>query len=265
MSFDNAKQREVKEKLKFTGVGEVEVVAVNPTKEQLDALLGVETDKEPSYITEKADGSKSTRITFWLKPKGYETLVPMSIFLDHSERKSSSGKYQFMNNQLKETWANTIEEVMDKINNTDMGNWFKPCGLRKAYGGEFQLYDFLITLGNLDIINSEDIQLDNLNAILSGDMTEIRNILNTFNQNNNGSATVKVLFGINDKGYQDVYTGGFMNARSNRYTSLEKKATGEYGSFKSNYGGSMEFSKYEGDAAPQEKETSVSAQKSSMY
>lgn len=253
MGFNNVQERKVREKNLFTGVGEVEVLCVNPSKNEIEEMLGVEITAEPNYITNKEDGTSSTRIDFWVKPVGYETLSKVTFWLDHKPYVSrEKGLYHFINNQLRDTWAKSEEEVLEKLQG-DMGTWFKPQGLRKAHSGELELYTFLVTLFNLDIENSEGVQFDNFNNILNGDMTEIRNYLNNFKQNNSGNyRTVKVLFGVDSEGRQTIYSKGFANAKQKTFKRLLDLATGQYTEFKSFWGNSTDFKIYEPNAKHEE-------------
>ena len=51
---------------RYTGIGNVNVLAINPTKAEL-AKLGREVEEEPVYVTEK-DGVKSIRLSLYVKP-----------------------------------------------------------------------------------------------------------------------------------------------------------------------------------------------------
>lgn len=253
MSF-KGEERKIKEKQDFTGIGEVYVVAVNPTAKEISELIGAEVSDEPSYITERADGSKSTRIDFWVKPLGYETYKKLTFWLNHDITPSQSGNYEWINDNLKQTWAPSKEAVLEKLEG-DMGKWFKSKGLRKAYRGELDLYNFLSTLFNLDTESENGIeQFENIEAIVKGDVSELKQIINNAKEN-----TIKLLFGINDNGYQEIYNRYFLNSRSNRYTTLLKYANEEYTKFKGNYFADTEFKVYDGNNVPQEKETKVSA------
>jgi hypothetical protein len=254
MGFSNAVEKKVREKVLFQGVGEVEVVSINPTKQEIETLIGTEIQNEPQYITTREDGSKSTRIDFWVKPQGYETLSKVTFWLEHTEKQSQSGKFQFINNQLRETWADSIEQVREKLSG-DMGSWFKDDGLRKAFAGEYDLYNFLIKLGNIDIENSS-VQFDNIKAIMEGDMTEIKGIVAKFNENNgNTPKTIKVLFGIDNDGRQVIYTKEFANAKQKTYKRLVDAAMDQYSTFKGEWGNNTEFRIYDEHKVPAQTET----------
>jgi hypothetical protein len=245
MGFTNVQEKKIREKNLFTGIGEVEVLCVNPSKAKIEEMLGVEINSDPNYINSKPDGTKSTRIDFWVKPVGYETLSKVTFWLDHEPYVSrEKGLYHFINNQLRDTWAKSEEEVLEKLKG-DMGSWFSVTGLRKAYQGELELYNFLVTLFNLDIENSEGVQFDNFKAILSGDVSEIEKYIENFKtSNDNKYRTVKVLFGVDSEGRQVIYTKGFANARQKTFKKLIDLATGQYTEFKAEWNNDTNFSIY---------------------
>ena len=63
---------------RYTGIGNVNVLAINPTKAEL-AKLGREVEEEPVYVTEK-DGVKSIRLSLYVKPIEVDEILTMSFF-----------------------------------------------------------------------------------------------------------------------------------------------------------------------------------------
>ena len=67
MAFGKAQEsKEAAEIKRYTGVGSVFVVGVNPNKSELEKLYERELDKDPEYVTEK-DGVVSARVDFIVK------------------------------------------------------------------------------------------------------------------------------------------------------------------------------------------------------
>lgn len=249
MSFQNAKQREVQERSLMTGVGPFTPVLINPTKEQLVELLKTENINEPVYINEKETG-KTTRIDIWGKVDNQENYAKISFFLDHNAQASQSGNFLFINNYLQSTYGKSLEEVLGKVEgNADM-SWFKTKNLRVAYGnsvnGELSLLEFFTTLCSIDF-SEEGISFENMNAILNGDVTELRNIIAHFSKEE--PVSINVLYGVrvneeNGKTYQEIYTKKFANHRSKRFDFIIKAANEEYGGFKHDFGGDSKFKVY---------------------
>ena len=65
MSLEVKKQAEVKEVKRFTGVIPFQVIAINPSKAQLEALE-VNVKEEPTYKGNK-EGVDTLRVDFWLR------------------------------------------------------------------------------------------------------------------------------------------------------------------------------------------------------
>lgn len=262
MAFEG-KTKQIREKVFLKGIGEVELVAVNPTKEELNSMLNIESDKEISYISEK-DGKKSTRIDFWVKPVGYESLNKITFFLSHDVAISTTGKKEFINNKLDQTWEETIEKLIEKLDSNPDMSWFSRKDLRAAYRGELKLYRFLTTLFNMDL-NEGIEQFDNFAAIAQGDLSELRAVLTAGQNNNEGkSLSLKVLFGINESGYQEIYTGHFANARQNKFGVLVRKATEGYDKFNAEWDNDTTLRVVTPSEKPKENET-VNKEASAIY
>jgi hypothetical protein len=113
-----------------------------------------------------------------------------------------------------------------------MKDWFTTDGLRKAYKGEKELYDFLYTIWNINTTesNSADITFSDFEKILNGDFTELKSFAQTLIDNKMNEA--QVLFGVKkseEKFVQAIYTGAFANIRQKKFTKILKNATAEYG------------------------------------
>ena len=93
MAFGKAQvSKEATEIKRYTGVGSVFVVGVNPSKAELEKLYDRELDKDPEYLTEK-DGVTSARIDFIVKTdptakcsNGIELLTKFSMFIRNEYR-----------------------------------------------------------------------------------------------------------------------------------------------------------------------------------
>ena len=122
---NNSSEKTVKTKSLFTGAVACKVLAVNPSKIELEKM-GINTDKDPQYIIEK-DGSKSARIEFWVEADVTDTVKPMSkvtFWLDSEVFVGkTSGKTQFINKYGKTGWGMSASEC---------GEYFLTDGAREA-------------------------------------------------------------------------------------------------------------------------------------
>ena len=76
---------------KFVGLVEVSVKAVNPTREELNALLGKEDkddDKPISYTSTDNDGNERVRLVFWLYSESLDKYFPYSFNLRPAVKRS---------------------------------------------------------------------------------------------------------------------------------------------------------------------------------
>lgn len=170
------KKREAKEFSLKVGVGEVEVVAVNPDREDLCSLLGRDIEKDPEYCNEKdVEGKKvkTVRLSFYVKDKNSEDgrIDQITFFLEDRERTNKAGdKYQFINAIGRSTWAAT-----DK----DLPEWFTKRDYRKARVGEGELYEFLVTwLQDLDYRDAGTVLELNWDKLIKGNVKELREQIN---------------------------------------------------------------------------------------
>lgn len=171
------KQREQKttSNALLVGVGEVEVIAFNPDKQELMELLKVSDDnidkfKDPEYLeTKDIDGEsiKTLRIDAYIKNKVNEKIDKIAFFLQNKERKNKNGdKYQFIDNVGTTTWA-TDEKALPE--------WFKKRDFRIAKIGEEELYNFMKNwVSGLDYRDaSTELQLD-WSKLMKGNVRELR-------------------------------------------------------------------------------------------
>lgn len=218
---------------KWTGVVNMKVVAINPTKAEMEKM-GMQPKKDPEYFTETAE-KKSFRL---------------DVFLYNAEKKISAKVAFFLENKVRWNQANTKVEWINKFgqtswssNETDMPNydWFKKEGARPAYVGEATLTSFIAAWANTG--PEDQATFDNIKALATGDLTEFKSVLASIPNNE-----VQVLLGVKqtEKGYfQDVYTGYFDRPYSRAFTKWVKALESDYGSFKSDYQGDLNLRIYE--------------------
>lgn len=162
---------------KYIGLFKGTVATINPTKEELNRLQGVEnqdTDKELTYTGEK-DGVETAKVTFWLEVEGEDGLfLPYTINLknkvmrnkagdkiqlvncvgdtqwveaDENDEYSTEGLFEnFMNFQKVLTWKNANDEILDGWEKGAKPAEVEFLGkkeFRPALVGEADLYEFM--------------------------------------------------------------------------------------------------------------------------
>jgi len=153
------KSNEVKEggsRKFFTGVENFNVVAVNPTKEQLEELYGREISYEPEYIgtqtVSDSDGEREVpqvRLDFYLNNNDGDNPITTkaSFYVINTHHKSQTGKIKVINDFGKTTWL-VEDDVKSKTVPSNM-QWYNISGLKVAKRGEEEVVDFIANLLNL--------------------------------------------------------------------------------------------------------------------
>ena len=251
MAFGKAQEsKEATEIKRFTGVGSVFVVGVNPNKSELEKLYERELDKDPEYVTEK-DGVVSARIDFIVRTdtaakcnNGIELLTKVSMFIRKEYRfNKDKTKVQVIDKYGRTAWVTKEQAKNHEIPVYSNG---KPANIdkdyRPAYVGEEDITNFLklfLGIPNVEkwvkneetgrrevvglVDNPQDCEcrLENIEDYFKGKFNEIRDAVNLMPNNK-----IKALFGVrttdDGKQYQDVYTRKFLSNAVSVYDKLSE-------------------------------------------
>ena len=94
----NSNEKIVGETVLYTGITNVKVVAINPTKEEKEAL-GLSSQTDPTYISTMEDGTKKVRIDFYVEDAVKNMRSKIAFFLEDKSRTSrDGGKTEWINN-----------------------------------------------------------------------------------------------------------------------------------------------------------------------
>ena len=249
MAFGRAQEsKEAAEIKRYTGVGSIFVVGVNPSKSELEKLYDRELDKDPEYITEK-DGVISARIEFIIKTdstakcnNGIELITKLPVFISKEYRfNKDKTKVQVIDKYGRTAWVTKEQAKNHEI--PVYGNG-KPANIdkdyRPAYVGEEIVTNFLklfLGIPNVEkwakneetgrrevvglVDNPQDCEcrLENIEDYFKGKFNEIKDAINLMPNNK-----IKVLFGVrttdDGKQYQDVYTRKFLSNAVSVYDKL---------------------------------------------
>ena len=248
MAFGKAQEsKEAAEIKRYTGVGSVFVVGVNPNKPELEKLYDRELDKDPEYITEK-DGVTSARIDFIIKTdptakcnNGIELLTKFSMFIRNEYRfNKDKTKVQVIDKYGRTAWVTKEQAKAHEIPVYKNGPANIDKDYRPAYVGEEDITNFLklfLGISNVEkwvkneatgrrevvglVDNPQDCEcrLENIEDYFKGKFNEIKGAINLMPNNK-----IKVLFGVRttDEGkqYQDVYTRKFLSNTVSVYDKL---------------------------------------------
>lgn len=243
MSFlNNHKEASSLERKLYTGVCTVDVIAINPTRQELAKLYNKEDVVEPNYITVHEDGYKKLRLDVFVKNDEINLSSKFTIWLEDRDNVSLSGKFQFINEKGQNIYADSIEAIVANPNLL----WFDVKTARKAKVGEVDLYEFLIKFTNASTDDDAKLHLENFANMFNGDLSEIQMIKEKLGK------SIKVLLGVKDEQYQDIYTKFIQRGHMSGTKTMEKNASAEYGGFKADYQNSMDLQVYTQRSMPTE-------------
>jgi len=243
MSFlKNHTESESKGKQLFTGVANMNVIAINPTVEELSKIYNTDNVSEPTYVTENNNGNTKVRLDFFLQNEENGIITSFPIWLENEARVSAAGNNQFINRKVQSTWSTSLEDLAEN----EKMSWFDITTARQAKSGEVDLYDFLVKWTNAQTGESVDLELSNFeNLIAKGDVSELKEIMLKIGK------TVNVLLGVREGQYQSVYTKYVNRGHIASVKGFEKNLDDEYGEFKSDYSNSLELKLYVEQTAPE--------------
>ena len=256
MNFDQLETRQAPVKKMFTGFAPIQIVSVNPTAAKINDILGITDAKEPVY---EKDGTM--RLDFWyVNHPDFKTEFKgkFALFVSNESRTSQTGKNQYIDNYTKTAWAINLASLSEMMSSWDDSRKLDMKSVREAKKGEESVYGLMKAYSNANP-KAQPFVLDSWSNIASGLTNELEQFFKHFNEKGMG---VKVLLGIRDGQYQDVYTNIFLTTSSGKISDYVKKnVEGEYG-FKSYYAG-YDFKVYDPEAAPESNEIDMFGDSSS--
>ena len=97
--------------------------------------------------------------------------------------------------------------------------------------------DFIKAYAN--VANGDECAFETIDRIMAGDVTEIKQLINALSDNR-----VRVLLGVKDGRYQQVYTKHFGRLKPFRKDLFIKQLNDDYGAFNAEYNTTLELEKY---------------------
>lgn len=236
---------ETQEFKKYVGIGSTFIKGVQPTKAELDAFFGYESQSEPEYVVDGNNG-KEARITFLLQVdpetcNGIELKARAMFTLRQAPAYNrDETKVQVIDQYGNHTWANVEDAKAGKAIVSSNGNSQKiDTSYRMACVGECDLVDFLkaylcvedaFKYANGIWVKKDNPEqykfvLEEIKEYFKGNFRELKDAIEL--QPNN---KVKLLYGVrttdDGKQYQAVCTRGDLILRnaagSNALLNLEK-------------------------------------------
>lgn len=236
---------------RYIGIASTSVLAVNPSKEELEKIYERTLENDLEYLGQAEVNGETVpfvRLDFIVKvdPEKYldnnnqpvNLVTKMSLFLRKTFRLNKDNtKVQVIDKYGRTAWL-TIEQAKAKeIPMYSNGPANIDKDYRPAYVGEEELTKFLIAYLNIpacqryidgkwvmnspDRLSDSEARLEKINDYFKGDVSELRAVL-SYQPNNK----IKMLFGVRttDDGrqYQTVYTRMFLRNSTGDYSRLAK-------------------------------------------
>jgi hypothetical protein len=205
----------------YTGAENFKVIALNPTKSELEEIYGREINFDPEYLGDTevsdSDGKRNAsqiRLDFYLSNEDDSIQTKIQFYVSNTHHKSESGKYKSINFFGKEAWLDQ-DSIQNKVMPENM-SWYRADGVKVAKRGEFELISSLVNLLNLPFDLSKvgdvseayaSISKEEWVTIFSGDVTRLRTIIEGTNNK------IGVLMGVKTKG-----DGKLVQTTFNRHT-----------------------------------------------
>lgn len=226
----------------YQGVGAFNIVAVNPTKAQIEEITGRTLENEPEYKGTDDNGNNFVRVVFWAKTcleskvnNSIELAIPFNFTITNAMRKgTNSGKIQVIDKYGRTAWGDEETVKSGAIPQYTNGPANISAGYRPAYQGEEHLVNFLIQWLNIpgpavykdkqwvmrEDPSDSEVCLD-MKAIMSGNVKEIAELVNLAKD-----FVVKACVGVRTteegKQYQNVYTRMFLKNAITNYSKLDE-------------------------------------------
>ena len=211
----NASSQEVIGGIKlYSGLTNVNIIAVNPTMTELHAL-DINVKSEPNYSVTISEEQYS-KLTFWLRNDSGN--FRLEVLMQDKARISQNGKYQWVNAIGQATWSTEPPTY----------EWWKTEGQRKAYVGEETLVNFVKAWAN--VRQGDEVTFETITSIAKGDVAELRQLVGVLKDNQ-----VRVLVGVKDDKYQSVYSKYFGRVKPQRDDLFVKALNDDYGAFNADF------------------------------
>ena len=232
---------------RYIGVAPVKILAINPSKQELEKLYNTQLEKDPEYvsITEVGEDKhkvETVRIDFIVntvpeKCDNIDFMSKVSFFIRNEYRYNrDKTKVQVIDKYGRTAWV-TIEQAKKReIPMYSNGPANLDADYRPVFVGEEDLTNFLKEYLNIPNVmkyvnnkwvmntntSDSEARLESIKNYFKGDFTELRNAVALQPDNK-----IKVLFGVkttdDNRQFQAVFTQMFLRNNVTNYSRLDKE------------------------------------------
>ena len=212
----------------WAGVTNMEVKSVNPTMAELHTM-GIMVKQEPNYKME-LNGKDIFKVVFWVGNPDLTTKV--EFLLENTPKITRDGnKTQFVNDYGQFAYATDASAL-------SAYDWYKQEGVRAAFPNEEKLIGFIKAWAN--VASGGKVSLETMDKIASGvDLSELTQLVTQLAVNR-----VRVLVGVKDGRYQNVYTSYFGRTQKSGDSYFIKHLNGEYSGFNAEFPGDLQWGQF---------------------
>lgn len=114
-----------------TGLAPFKVIAINPTKEEINSFLGREYPFDPEYGIIELNGVSVRPIHFWVRSEENNITESIRFYVGKNIKIAGSGSTRYVNAKGQFKYAKTKDDIAD----------WNP--VREAVEGEYELYSFI--------------------------------------------------------------------------------------------------------------------------
>ncbi len=250
-------QKEQSVNVKYVGFTSVKVKAINPSRAELNKLLGKEPSAEEgeiNYLTTDQDGNERVRLSFWLYDDKLDKYFVHSFNLSKKIRKSRDGvKTQFVNSSCITAWSDVKENLPEwfKYFTDKAGDRIETKEFREALLGEEELVTLVRAwLGKLRWTDPQTSIMLDTDSLFKENYTELRSQIGGIYD-----TPFIILTGVrtdeNDatKQYQQVYgreflQSSFMDGIKQQFKFKDEYFKRTWAKFEKNVTGQFGFSSY---------------------
>jgi len=226
----NNSDQEVMNSIKnYSGISNFTVMAVNPSMQELHAME-IKVKQEPNYFLE-LNGEDYFKVAFWVKNE--DLITRMEILMQNKTKVSKTGKTLWLNAIGQSTWSEEKPQY---------DWWQQPETSRKAFGGEETLINFVKAWAN--VAPGDNVYFDTIDKIVQGDVTELKELVKALSSNQ-----VRLLVGVKDGKYQQVYTRVFGRIKPQRDDLFVKALNDEYGAFNAEFATDLKWGEFKPELA----------------
>lgn len=239
------------EKSLYVGTALVTPIIFNPSRLELDKVLGIERaddyEQKPEFEYVKDDATikvkrkgedgeefedeitcKKLTITAWVQENKTEEIFPINFTLYDVDDVSSTGKTKYVTQHGKSTYVDSESNLPDWFKFTP-GKKKMPLSYRVAKKGEASFLEFLAKWTNISPFDIESSLFpENSKKFWNGDMKELNNLIADF-----GDSSVMVQFGVRTKDIEQE--DGSTETKEYQAISTKSFASSKYMKFFRNY------------------------------